>query len=1248
VLFPSSGFGQTPLGRYSGNDRKHGTLGVREKNALTALVAALGLLAGFVSSASAERLISEPGEGSGQTDNPQGIAVDSSNGRLYVADQGNQRVDVFDAEGNFEMAFGWGVDNGEAKLQSCTTTCQSGIAGSGKGQFNTPTSIAVDDDPLSPSFHDVYVVDSGNRRVEKFSPSGEFLLAFGKSGTGEGEFSSVNGSSISVDVAPGGTVYVVDTIESAPSTLKIRLQKFEPAGTVVAPQHVLLEGAAISLAMAVDSSGDFYLAVGGEGRSIRKYDGSGAELEEIAGSNLTALDVDAAGHLFAAELEPAPAVGLPATIVEYDAAGNPVRRFGYGILQGAAKGIARYESAGGDIYASEAGRVIQLDFPPPSPVVFPEPCGASSGNVKATLRAQINPEGKATDYRFEYLTQAQFESGGFENPSTVETTAGSLPPDFSLHPVSAAVSGLAPETIYRCRVIASSEDGEVIGQVGEFKTKPPIEIVAAWASAVGLDSATLNAEVNPLGISATGFFQYIEDSAFQEDGMAGAAIVPIPPQVLEFGAAESPVVASVAVQGLRPCTLYRYVLHAEDPFASRELASKTFRTFCGIGELPDGRRYELVSPTQKNNAEVAVPGTRSGTVPAGEYLKIQAADPGGDAFTFTSFTSFADAQSAPGTSQYLATRGAEGWGTENISPFGFLDNPLIPTFRGFTPDLAFGAAVVTDPPLTPEAQGGSENLYLRNNATGALRALTVEAPGLLKGQEFCTRFAGASADGSRAFFAASGALAGAPKGNGFSLYEWSSAAGLRPVSVLPGSKKAAIPTPGTSFGGAHVGCGMEGPLARAVSSDGRRAFWTYKPEEDNQPSRLLARIDGEETIQLDANVDGAGPSGNGSFWTASTDGGKVFFIGGNRLVAGADPKDLYRYDLDTRTLSDLTKDGAEAAQVQGVVGTADDGSHAYFVATGNLTGTEENDNGDVAQAGQFNLYRWHEGEGLRYIATLGSLDATAWSQNPSTRTARVSPDGLHLAFLSTAAKSLSGYDNSIASGSGCRLNSEGELVGEPLCPEAYLYSAESGDLTCVSCNPSGARPAGPALLPGWSNPFEGPHYLSNDGSRFFFESRDRLSPDDLNDKRDVYEAERPGAGSCTEGNSAFDPESGVCLLLVSSGRDADESYLLDASSSGRDVFLATRSRLVGSDKDENYDVYDARIGGGFPEPAPLIPCTGEACRPAPSALPPAPANATDTFVGPGTRKAKRHKAKRHKHHHTKQHRRKAKQRGGRR
>ncbi len=101
------------------------------------------------------------------------------------------------------MKIGWGVKDGQAKFETCTSECQVGLSGSGNGQFSNPTGIAID------GMNTLWVVDSGNNRVERFNLEGEYLTQFGSAGSGPGRLlgpwgiAATNGS-------PTGSLYVVD------------------------------------------------------------------------------------------------------------------------------------------------------------------------------------------------------------------------------------------------------------------------------------------------------------------------------------------------------------------------------------------------------------------------------------------------------------------------------------------------------------------------------------------------------------------------------------------------------------------------------------------------------------------------------------------------------------------------------------------------------------------------------------------------------------------------------------------------------------------------------------------------------------------------------------------------------------------------------------------------------------------------------------------------------------------------------
>jgi DNA-binding beta-propeller fold protein YncE len=81
------------------------------------------------------------GSKGGEFHHPSGLAFDSK-GRLYVADWGNHRIQVFTANGQFLTTFG--------------------KQGKGEGNFLRPTDLDIDDKDR------LYVVDSGNHRVQIF------------------------------------------------------------------------------------------------------------------------------------------------------------------------------------------------------------------------------------------------------------------------------------------------------------------------------------------------------------------------------------------------------------------------------------------------------------------------------------------------------------------------------------------------------------------------------------------------------------------------------------------------------------------------------------------------------------------------------------------------------------------------------------------------------------------------------------------------------------------------------------------------------------------------------------------------------------------------------------------------------------------------------------------------------------------------------------------------------------------------
>jgi DNA-binding beta-propeller fold protein YncE len=155
------------------------------------------------------------GSGAGQFSSPWGVAINQKTGNVYVTDYGNNRIEELSSSGAFVKAIGWGVTNGKAEYQICTTKCQAGIAGSGKGQFYGPLGVSID------SSGDIWVVDLANERVEEFNEGATYLRQFGSSGSGAGQLSSP------MNVAfAGGNAYVTDESNN-------RLDEFSMTGSFV-------------------------------------------------------------------------------------------------------------------------------------------------------------------------------------------------------------------------------------------------------------------------------------------------------------------------------------------------------------------------------------------------------------------------------------------------------------------------------------------------------------------------------------------------------------------------------------------------------------------------------------------------------------------------------------------------------------------------------------------------------------------------------------------------------------------------------------------------------------------------------------------------------------------------------------------------------------------------------------------------------------------------------------------------------
>ena len=589
----------------------------------------------------------------------------------------------------------------------------------------------------------------------------------------------------------------------------------------------------------------------------------------------------------------------------------------------------------------------------------------------------------------------------------------------------------------------------------------------------------------------------------------------------------------------------------------------------GAVSLPDGRAWEMVSPLEKNGGEINGIG---GVVPENGLPEggVVQASTDGASITYLSLIAFPGSEGqeplgAPIASQYLSTRKASGWSTEDITtPVSSATYPPAGSgapYEAFSSDLSRALMLNGNPPpIKNPPLGGSPpgyvNYYLRNNSSGAFEALLTSATKPVEEpNKFFMELLGVTPDLGGAVVSTTAKLSPeATQQSEGNLYEWINGL-FQPINVPPGAAK-----PGeTGGGGARLGTGSN--ESRTISSDGSRVFWSQAG------GSLFVRenIGTAEatTVAVDASQGGPGePGGRGELRSASVDGSRVFFTDRYRLTSDSTAdfglsqrerahEDLYMFNVNTGHLADITLDAVDlgGASVSGVLEASEDGSYVYFVAQGGLPGTG-------ASAGANNLYMWHEGT-IKFIGALSSDDsghsgfhepifAHDWDTSGGDRTARVAAGGGRLLFMSDA--HLTSYYNRDAS------------TGLP-DEEVYLYNAESGDLTCVSCNPSGARPIGPSGFPGgtpWLLVGEHgtyqPRALSADGSRVFFDSRDALVLEDKNGAQDVYEWEQDGSGTCQR--------EGGCIFLLSRATSTSETSFVERERERRRCVLR-HSRAAG-------------------------------------------------------------------------------------
>jgi DNA-binding beta-propeller fold protein YncE len=1160
-----------------------------------------------------------------------GVAVDQTTGDVYVADTYYNRVQKFDAAGNFILAFGLDVDAGDpgdpndpahgTGFEVCTTTCQFGTADSSDGAMSGPLGVTVD-----PTSGDVLVADTNNNRVQRFDSNGGYLSQFNNEGA-----------------------------LSPPARL------------------------------AVDSTGAIY--VGSDpnyGEQIKKFDSSGTFLENLSQAPASPTDVlvDAAtDHVFVVGPHDSGSV-----VGELDADGVVVDTH----LSPAAHPVPGLAvSSTGRIYVSDysTARVFILDDPVQTATID-QPSDDAVGSRTATLTGTVNPQGGLpVGYHFEVSSDQGQTWTLFPIPD--EQIGGG---DSDI-PVDDTVPDLERGRDYLARLVVSNEYGStVISDETTFTTDPePPDVETLPAAQIQDTGALLTGEVNPGNVETTYHFEWGNSTAYGTsipvpEASAGAGGSPVvvgeqldgllPNTVYHYRLVATNLAGTT--EGDDRAFRTRPVANAPDG-RGYELVSPAYKVAgVGVGHWYGGPdAVGLVGYAAHDAERFGIRGQ------SGAMLL----DSG--AFAFVSDWVLAERTSAGWVNKPGVSRRAHGpmpttehaitgaspdmsltaWGSaaQMLKPFPEMelwdsnDFKVLLLRRWTEPQVElFGP---TDPsqdvPTTSNDSVGNGPKAVAADGS----AVVVTAPGTrgLAGPRDPTRFDNSPAEADNVYLdEVTGPFSDVFPGDD----------GVRELvnvctagTVLPtasGSEPCPPPLPDRdrliSSGGASLKVDSS-PPGSVISEDGSRVFF-MSPDPDvfgAGPSQLFVRQRSSNNNVVtrwisQTEVDGQATSlrAPAVFEGASRDGDKVFFRTASPLTeddpnsgcgapctTGApsnDSNDLYMYDLPDGpdgnpatpdddpaggSLSRISAGPGADADCDVQTGTlrwlSDDAARAYFTCAAPLAGDPAPSNGTVTAPGGTpgntdgsNLYVYDAmqpvAEQWSFIARLprgGVLAECATSGTGRGSFAEANPGGTgYTVTIGGRSNCVRGTrDGSLVTFfTGGRLTSDdpdtssGDIYGYDISRNELMrlsaaegvgaegsYPCEPGnDATSERCHADGGIGAGPMPLE-----MLGVGEDTNGDRSAFFESRSRLVSEDGDDSYDVYQW-RDGE-----------------LSLVSVGvSDPDGAFYVGNDRSGRNVYIATRDQLTWQDSDRVLDVYTARVGGGFPAPQPATPCPilADGCR----------------------------------------------------
>jgi hypothetical protein len=675
-------------------------------------VVAVALILAAPASALSKHIFSTSFAGEGPTaiSEPTDVAVDQSTGDVYVTDPANFRVEKFTASGEFLLMFGKEVNKkkveeggrSEAEQNVCGAgeECQPGTEGSSPGAFEIPESVAVDNSPGGGG--DVYVGDTGDALVSKFTPSGDLITAWGSHGQldggagTEGDFRGIPpefpGGLATIAVSTRGILFVLGGLQG-------QIFRFAQDGTFLMTQPFTntLEGRGAAL----DSAENLYLSARGillrtsptlepgennginyrpaEKVLIRNglpvYEVSGSIAEGPAGFTIDPTSRDlymsSGGEHDVSQFSP--------SCTSESESCTAVETFGAANLSDP-RGVA-VDDKSGTVYVADAGegRVGVFTAVPYLPEAMPS-AAVGKTPTEELLGGEVDPAGagEVTGCHFEYASVSAFVEGGAGwAEGTKKECSPNLPySDSESTEVSAETAGLTYGSAYRLRLVVENGNGSTSSFDEPFTTLPlPPEVGATSVSEAYAETAKVHAQINPGGGKTTYRIEYVTQKQFEEGEFAGAEKSP----ELDAGSARSPQSLTAQLTHLTPGTTYHYRVLASNAnkattgpvrtFTTLSFASPTdpcpnahVRQQTSAAGLLDCRAYELVSASNSGGYDVESD-LVAGQTPLAGYPEangrvLYGVHGGGIPGT--------NNPTNRGVDPYVAARGENGWSTEYV------------------------------------------------------------------------------------------------------------------------------------------------------------------------------------------------------------------------------------------------------------------------------------------------------------------------------------------------------------------------------------------------------------------------------------------------------------------------------------------------------------------------------------------------------------------------------------------------------